>query len=168
MKCDKCGSPNVVTKIVIQNDKGTEELNLCPVCFQSFVKDHPGISSGPAGKSVNEFLVGALNYLNNGLKSLNEKENITQSDTRICPACSNPFMRIKKERMAGCSKCYVFFKEEIDNFLYRTTGKHYPDNELAPDDPASIESLKNRLSEALRSENYEMAAALRDKLKKIK
>lgn len=169
MKCDKCGSSNVVTKIVIQSDKGNEELNLCPVCFQTFVNDHPGITNGPAGKSINEFLGGALHYLNNGLKTLNEANNITVDDTKICPGCSTPVMNIKKENTTGCSKCYEFFSKEIDRILYTNTGKHYfIEEEIQMSRDQMSESLKEKIKEAVKSENYEIAAILRDKLRKLK
>ncbi len=169
MQCDKCGSLNVVTKIVIQSDKGTEELNLCASCFRSFVKDHPGITEGPAGKSVSDFLLGALNQINGGLRSLGESEGVKQSDTRICPECSSPVLMIKKEQRTGCPKCYLYFRDEIDRFLYRETGMHFPEKHPVKKSRKEIrESYRTRISEAVRSENYEIAAMLRDELKKLK
>ncbi len=168
MKCDKCGASNVVTKIVIQNDKGTEEVNLCPVCFQAFVKDHPAIKNDASGRSLNDFLLGALNYINNGLLSLNGSAKETQADARICPSCSTPALRIKNERTAGCPKCYISFSEEIGQYLFGISGKTYSPAEKTKDIEVSLDSLKKRLKEAVKTENYEIAAYIRDEIKKHK
>ncbi|MDD3044671.1 MAG: hypothetical protein PHF33_04315 [Candidatus Delongbacteria bacterium] len=169
MKCDKCGSVNVVTKIVIQNDKGTEEINLCLDCFQKFLKDHPDIQNGPAGRSINDFLLGAMNYLSKGIRTLNQNRNINITDTRICPNCSTPVQMIKKEGRAGCAKCYEFFGREISDRLFYSTGKRY---EFSKDDQAegkrSKEVIRERIAAAVKSENYELAADLTRKLKRSK
>ncbi len=169
MKCDKCGSLNVVTKVVIQNDKGTEEINMCLQCFRKFLKDHPDIQNGPAGRSINDFLLGALDYLNKGISTLNQNRSITVSDTRICPKCSTPILMIKKEKKAGCEKCYDIFRKEISDHLFYSTGKRY-DNGVSTDDgiKKTAESIKEKISAAVRSENYEIAAMLNDELKRLK
>jgi len=169
MKCDKCGSSNVVTKIVIQNDKGTEEINLCLDCFQKFLKDHPDIQNGPAGRTINDFLLGAMNYLTKGIRTLNQNRNINIPDTRICPNCSAPVQMIKKDGRTGCAKCYEFFSKEISDRLFYLTGKRYGSaNDSSIDGKISKESIRERIKKAVKSENYEIAAELTKELKKLK
>lgn len=169
MKCDKCGSLNVVTKIVIQNDNGTEEINMCLQCFRKFLKDRPDIQNGPAGRSINDFLLGALDYLNKGISTLNQNRSITVPDTRICPNCSAPVSMIKKEKKAGCEKCYDIFRTEISDHLFCSTGKRY-DNGVNSDNGINktAESIKEKISAAVRSENYEIAAILKEELNRLK
>jgi len=169
MKCDKCGSPNVVSRIVIQGEKNTEELNLCPVCFQTFVKDHPEIKQGPAGRSLNEFIMGALNILNSGLKYHNEHNNPVNVPVKQCPNCATLSTRITRDGITGCSHCYIFFQEEINNYLFKHIG--FNTKLIAGNSRTSkqnIEDLNSKLEVAVKTENFEMAAILRDEMKKLK
>lgn len=169
MKCDKCGSPNVVTKIVIQGEKNAEELNLCPNCFQTFVKEHPEIKQGPMGKSLNEFLLGTLNLLNSNIKLKNEQNDPHNVPIRQCPGCSSPSIKIIKEGMVGCSQCYTFFQSEIDDYLMKYIGINQKFlNEKYKTKKEIIEELNSKLENAVKTENYEIAALVRDELNKVK
>lgn len=168
MKCDKCGSPNVVTKIVIQGEKNADELNLCPNCFQTFVKDHPEIKQGPMGKSLNEFLLGTLNLLNSGFRLNNENNESHNIPIKQCPNCSTTSVKIQKEGIAGCAGCYTFFKNDIEDYISKYIGVN--PKSLEPDKRSKkqiLEELKTRLVTAVKTENYEIAAAIRDEIKKL-
>ncbi|MBU4487060.1 MAG: UvrB/UvrC motif-containing protein [Candidatus Delongbacteria bacterium] len=169
MKCDKCGSSNVVSKIVIQGNKNTEELNLCPVCFQTFVKEHPEIKQGPMGISLNELLLGALHLLNSGLKQQNENIAQTDSPLKQCPNCSLPSFKITKDGTVGCGQCYTFFKNEIDGYLMRTIGTNTAlMDEKRKSKKEHIGDLNKKLETAVKTENYEIAALVRDELNRLK
>jgi protein arginine kinase activator len=169
MKCDKCGSPNVVTKIVIQGDKTTEELNLCAVCFQTFVKEHPEIRQGAMGQSLNEFLLGTLNLLTSGMKLKNHSTDTHGHKTRKCPQCSITSERVIKDGVVGCSGCYEFFKDEIRQYIFSLTGNDISRNDKANlTDEQKAAELKKKLDMLLQTENYEMAASVRDEIFKLK
>jgi protein arginine kinase activator len=169
MKCDRCGSPDVVSKIVIQGGKNTDELNLCHSCFKNFVKEHPAVMGGDTAGSLGEILLGTIQYLNNSLKAHSRNLAHGSAGLRQCPVCSNPEIRIKKDGLAGCAKCYTFFKKEIDDYLLRKIGTNaaLSENLSLPKKDLAAE-LKKKLTEAVKSENYEIAAMLRDELKKVK
>ena len=170
MKCDKCGAPNVVTKIVIQGPEGkdSEELNLCPTCFQKFIKDHPEIKNGQMGKSLNDFLLGTLNLVNKDLnKDLTHKPQ--EQMIKTCANCGITIDRVNKSNRVGCAECYDVFSEEIDDILYAEIGN----NRLTLDfgkqsDEEKIIILEEKLNSAIKDEEYELAALLRDELKKLK
>ncbi len=169
MKCDKCGSPNVVTKIVIQGEKNAEELNLCPNCLKTFVNDHPEIKQGPMGRSLNDFLLGTLNLLNSGISLNNEKNSDSITALKHCPVCSTTSVKIQKEGMAGCPNCYSFFKIEINDFIYKNVGiaQAVTEPEIRTDEQI-VSDLNKKLADALKTENYEMAAEIRDKIKSVR
>jgi len=169
MKCDKCGSPNVVTKIVIQGAKNAEELNLCPNCLKTFVNDHPEIKQGPMGKSLNEFLLGTLNLLNSGFSLKNEKTSEGITSVKHCPVCSTTSIKVQKEGLAGCPNCYSFFKNEINEFIYKNIGiaQAVTVPEIRTDEQI-VSDLNKKLADAVKTENYEMAAAIRDKIKALR
>ncbi|NOR44276.1 MAG: hypothetical protein GQ534_01725 [Candidatus Delongbacteria bacterium] len=172
MKCDKCGAPNVVTKIVIQGPEGkdSEELNLCPTCFQKFIKDHPEMKNGQMGKSLNDFLLGTLNLINKDMnKNLPHTHKPHEQMIKTCANCGITLDRVVKSNRVGCAECYDIFATEIDDILYEEIGN----NRLTLDfgkqsDEEKIIILQDKLDSAIKSEEYELAALLRDELKKIK
>ena len=169
MKCDKCGSPNVVTKIVIQGDKNSEELNLCPNCFQTFVKDHPEIRQGAMGQSLNDFLLGTLNLLSSGLRLKNSPGEKQKQEIKKCPVCSTSSDRVVKEGIVGCDECYIFFKEEVKKNIFMNTGTDI--DILCEDNRTSeqrITELGKKLEMSVKTENFELAASVRDEINKLK
>ena len=172
MKCDKCGSPNVVTKIVIQGPEGkdSEELNLCATCFQKFIKDHPEMKNGQMGKSLNDFLLGTLNLINKDLnKDLPLIHKSHEQMIKTCANCGNTLDKLIKSNRVGCADCYDVFSEEIDKILFEEIGN----NRLTlgfgkQSDEEKIIMLQDKLTSAIKDEEYELAALLRDEIKKIK
>ena len=172
MKCDKCGAPNVVTKIVIQGPEGrdSEELNLCPACFQQFIKDHPEIKSGQMGKSLNDFLLGTLNLFNKDLnKDIPHAHKPHQVMIKTCANCGTTLDRLVKSNRVGCAECYDIFSEEIDDILFEEIGNNRKtlDFDIQTNEEKVI-ILEEKLNSAVKDEDFELASILRDELKKIK
>lgn len=173
MKCDKCGSPNVLSKILIHGARGQEEMNLCASCFQEFVKSHPEIKQGALGKSLTQILSETLKILNlgffeSGFQSGKEIKNTNVIEVRQCPGCSTPDIKIVKDGIAGCDYCYTFFQKEIDAYLFRETGTNVRlMHEKSLSRSQRIKNLEERMKKAVKNENYELAANLRDDIKSI-
>lgn len=172
MKCDKCGAPNVVTKIVIQGPEGkdSEELNLCPTCFQTFIKEHPEIKSGQMGKSLNDFLLGTLNLVNSDMnKNLPHSNKPHEHMIKTCAHCGTTLDRLSKSNRVGCAECYEVFAEEIDQILFEEIGNNRKtlDYDIQSNEEKII-ILQEKLDSAIKDEEYELAALLRDEIKKIK
>ncbi|MDA3887027.1 MAG: UvrB/UvrC motif-containing protein [Candidatus Delongbacteria bacterium] len=172
MKCDKCGAPNVVTKIVIQGQEGkdSEELNLCPICFQKFIKDHPEIKNGQMGKSLNDFLLGTLNLVNSDTnKNLPHTNKPHEQMIKTCANCGITIDRVSKSNRVGCAECYDVFADEIDEILFEKIGNNKKTLDFGKQsDEEKIIILQEKLDSAIKDEEYELAALLRDELKKIK
>ncbi|MDA3839297.1 MAG: UvrB/UvrC motif-containing protein [Candidatus Delongbacteria bacterium] len=171
MKCDKCGAPNVVTKIVIQGPEGkdSEELNLCPTCFQKFIKDHPEIKNGQMGKSLNDFLLGTLNLVNSDLnKNSPDTKKVHEQMIKTCAKCGTTVDRLNKSNRVGCADCYDVFAEEIDNILFEEIGNNRKTLAFGKQsDEEKIIIFQEKLDYAIKDEDYELAALLRDELKKM-
>ena len=169
MKCDKCGAPNVVTKIVIQGEKGSEELNLCPACFQQFIKDHPEMKSGQMGKSLNDFLLGTLNLFNSDLKKDTPHTHKPHHVMiKTCANCGNTLDRLNKSNRVGCAECYDIFSEEIDDTLYAEIGNNCKTLDFnIQTNEEKIIILEEKLNSAIKDEDFELASILRDELKKM-
>ena len=73
----------------------------------------------------------------------------------------------------GCAECYDHFADVLPNFLKqmqagtRHIGKVYAPEDL-DDKEKEMRGLNKKLEEAIREENYELAAKYRDQLKQTK
>lgn len=93
--------------------------------------------------------------------------------TGICPGCGFAFDDLKKTGRLGCSQCYQFFREEIKHNL---GGMHKDTCHKGRVPVGMLEAFKNKqllddlkqeMDAAIADEDYEKAAALRDKLQKL-
>jgi len=86
---------------------------------------------------------------------------------KICPNCKSTSKIFMTTGRVGCEKCYLAFKEEINEKLLTMTGE----NIITKFDKTiiSVKSkvyiLKKDLDEAVEREDYELAAKIRDDLK---
>ena len=93
-------------------------------------------------------------------------------DDTACRRCGWTFRDFRSEGILGCPTCYATFAEPLREILRRVhgseehLGKIYsglPDP--APEDDPDL--LRDALEEAVRNEEFEDAAALRDRLRSI-
>lgn len=118
-----------------------------------------------------------------GLLSHEESEHslLPEVFSKRCPKCDTTWDRLKEDGRAGCAYCYESFE---DNLL-EVMGKMQREAQHIGKIPVArlkrrqrlehlrkqrdnrLHMLKNRLKEAVAAENYEDAAALRDKIKMV-
>jgi protein-arginine kinase activator protein McsA len=104
-----------------------------------------------------------INWLSQKEKSQENKPLI------VCPACGTTSENISKTRKAGCYKCYSVFETMLmeryrkyyDGKTYH--GKIYSSHNMNND----IDYLQRELSVAVKNQNYERAAEIRDNIKKL-
>lgn len=91
----------------------------------------------------------------------------------ICATCRTAYEDIDDDTVFGCPKCYQAFHDGVIDYLSSLRGQ-----EIALLDSKKAEShdslntvteieLQERLSSALKSEDYELACTLRDRLKAL-
>jgi protein arginine kinase activator len=104
----------------------------------------------------------------------NESHYITSpTEDNICKTCGMSFNDFKDEGKLGCENCYEVYKDKLTPILKRlhgstrhtgkVPGKLYKSIKVSKE----IEILKQQLDEAIRKEEYEEAAKIRDKIKAI-
>ncbi len=161
MLCDKCkvnAAKLHYTKII--NGK-VEELHLCETCAienQDFDMDNPF--------SIHKLFTGLFENIKD--KSEESTEEIT------CSNCGLTLSRFKKTGKLGCAKCYEDFNEYLQPVIQGIHGhKHHigkspkrlsPDIKLQKD----IEDLSVELEDAVKKEEFEKAAEIRDEIKRVK
>jgi len=90
-----------------------------------------------------------------------------------CSLCGASYADISRTGKAGCPKCYSEFSGELSGTVNRIHG-NTAHRGRAPkawkeklDRTALLESLKKELSEAIKKEEFEKAAELRDKIRAV-
>lgn len=91
-----------------------------------------------------------------------------------CPTCGMTLDEFASTGMAGCPDCYTAFEKELAPSISRVQGK----SEHVGRAPAGmrekiekrhrIELLERERKEAVKEENYERAAEIRDELKRLR
>ena len=159
MKCEKCGKNVATTHIhTVINGKVTD-MHICGYC----AKNH-GI--GRFGH------LGLMNLLASVYDdtSINSKEN---NNTDRCNTCGASFGDIAGSGFIGCPDCYKFFVKQLNPTLKRIHGNSGHIGKIpssaAPrlNTISKVEQLKRRLAEAIETENFELAATLRDRIREM-
>jgi protein arginine kinase activator len=164
MYCEDCkNKPATVHLTQVFNGQKTE-THLCEEC----ASQKSGLMFDPANKFSIPNLLGSLfgsSYSIQGMQPM-----ATQS---ICPNCGMRFMDIKQGGKLGCSECYKTFSRELEAPLRRIHGnsQHLGKIPVRGGEKVlikrQIETLKNQLQEAVRNEEYEKAAGIRDQVKEM-
>lgn len=166
MQCDYCDSTASVffTQIV---DGETKKSSLCEKC----AVEH-GVTD-PKG-----FLIGHIHALGGKEESAKPETPVESageaSAAAVCPGCGFAFDDLKKTGRLGCSECYQFFRSDIKHNLggmHKGVSHHgrVPVGMLeAFEKRQQLECLEQEMNEAVKTEDYEKAAALRDQLNQLR
>jgi protein arginine kinase activator len=163
MLCERCKKQPAtfyVTRIV--NGEKTE-THLCQECAAE--TGHLNMVMEPQVNFTN-FLAGLLN---------NEMGFAppTLSATTQCSNCGLTYDDFRQQGQFACSHCYEDFDEYLDALLRRIqgssehTGKTPARSGGALKVQREVETLKRQLTEAVAKEEFEKAAQLRDRLRKL-
>ncbi len=106
-------------------------------------------------------------FLDKKTKTVNKN---TEKRCNLCALTINDIVAMGK---VGCPECYNTFKDELENTIRSIHGsaKHVgltASGKAGNREISEEEKLRAKLEEAIRAENYEEAARLRDKIKALK
>lgn len=167
MLCQHCKKREANTHIVRTVGNNTVEIYLCSDCAKE--------CGFETSFSVSDFLFGDM------LSS-----PFVHSKVERCPVCSSSFAEISASGKVGCGNCYKTFEKELSTTVARLhslplhKGKSPKKSKL--DEPVKeepkpkakrltkeerIAKLKSEQEEMIKCENFEKAAELRDKIKKL-
>ena len=162
MQCDFCENPATVflTQLV---EGEMKKMNLCEDCARE-----KGVSD-PAGFSLADVLLGGGPV---------QEEGATMPATgetggKVCPNCGFSFAKFQQVGRLGCSVCYETFRDEIQKRLRAmhkgtTHVGRVPEGLMeAHERQQRLEQLRERLEQAIATENYEEAAGLRDEIQEV-
>jgi protein arginine kinase activator len=145
------------------NDGVRSEMHICEQCASD-----QGVAT-QSQMSINELLSHLL------ASQPSEEEMFGASDKDLtCPNCGFTLDRLRKEGSLGCPMDYKVFEAALVPLIERAhNGKSTHCGKVPTKVPkdtrklVELSSLRRQLEEAVRDEDYELAAKLRDQMKKM-
>lgn len=166
MQCQKCNQHSATIHLTEIHNGQRHEMHLCPACAEQ------------EGLTVKNQV--PLNELLNSLLSAqpgNPDQAITPDSTEhiSCDTCGMTFDQFKQKALLGCANDYEAFEKPLKTILEKAhnggtehTGK-VPESVPADQQiQVKLAEMRRRLEQAVRSEDYELAAELRDKIEQLK
>lgn len=165
MKCQKCGANNANTHVKTIINGEFKEYDLCSECAQKM-----GYTN-MFGDMENEFSNFLGSFFGNVLPA--------RTQATRCEFCGSTYSDIAKSGHVGCAHCYEVFGDELLPSIRRihgnTThcgknsrlGKAKSEQIKVETKEDKIKKLKSELDKAVKEQNFELAAELRDKIKEL-
>jgi protein arginine kinase activator len=161
MSCDQCREREAVIHLTQIVNEQVTTLHLCERCAaEKGVESPSGVVKTPLGS-----FLAAMG------KNLPETVAAPRSgDT--CGRCGGSLQDFRESGRLGCPECYRSFEVPLRDLLRRLhgsthhVGERYAEHGAAPAD-GRVESaeLREQLRLAVETENFELAAELRDRLR---
>lgn len=154
MLCTECKKNNATVFYQQTINGNTSELALCPEC----AKKH-GLLTG--GSLFSE------------LFKMPSFVSSAPSAHKTCTLCGSNEMNFIRDGKVSCPVCYEIFAEELNSPIKRIHGNvshigRAPSKFKKQNDKKKIlKDLKHQLNEAIKNEEYENAAIIRDKIRDI-
>jgi protein arginine kinase activator len=164
MKCSNCGEREGVVSLTQVKDGEVHTSSLCAQCAaDKGIETGFGMADTPLG--------GFLAKLGEGVDP--DAPFVETLEAR-CPGCNATLRDFRETGRVGCAQCYEAFDAPLRELLRRLhgsthhTGMQYQRHEAAvePAEPGGTDlELREQLRRAVESEQFELAAELRDRLK---
>ncbi len=165
MLCQKCKQNNATSHLHYVNNGIVRDIYLCSDCAADF-------------KAQSFYDGDIINMISNLL----DEGVLGTKPTLKCECCGTDFNEIRRTGKVGCGNCYKVFEKQLASIISRLHGKtthigktlnykncEYKSNERISGDNRKIVlgELKERLADAISSEEYEKAAVIRDEIRKL-
>ena len=161
MVCDQCHEREAVIHLTQIVNEQVTTLHLCERCAaEKGVESPSGVVKTPLGS-----FLAAMG------KNLPETEPAPRSG-ETCVRCGGSFQDFRESGRLGCPECYRSFEVPLRELLRRLqgsthhVGERYAEHGGAPaDGRVRTAELREQLRLAVETENFELAAELRDRLR---
>ena len=163
MICQICNKnpANIIFAIIINNKK--QEISICKKCAEEKGFSNP-LSGFPS-------LLGGIIFgmAEEKIKEIIDYEILHKDIT--CEGCGLTYKEFKTSGLLGCEFCYEAFKNDLKVILRRIHGnnRHFTlkKGRVLPLE-SEVSELRKELEDAIKKEEFEIAAQIRDKIKYIK
>jgi protein arginine kinase activator len=160
MLCDQCHEQDAVLNLTQIVENAVTQLHLCEKCA--------------AARGIETTVSMPKHPLGDFLQAVQQQALEVPGDAVRCAYCGTSLRDFRASGRLGCAQCYGAFEQSLRDLLRRVHGsaKHVgrrydvPNPTLLERD-ASLGELRERLQQAIRSEEFETAAALRDQIRTL-
>lgn len=161
--CRKCGRKPAFTEVTVRDGEKVER-QMCDECARD---EGIGLGVGaPINELISKFVASQV------APSLgSEASKGSEAGAAACPGCGMTFAEFRNKQLLGCAECYEAFAEQLGPLIERAhdgavahVGKAPKRSHGSEERQRRLSTLRRRLSEAVASEEYERAAALRDEI----
>lgn len=158
MMCESCHERDAVVHLTTIENNAVHQLHLCEKCA--------------ADRGVETPVATPKHPLGEFLQAVHEQVAASSGDSARCSFCSTTMADFRVSGRWGCARCYTNFETGIRELLRRVQGNHrhigrsyrVPMSETL-ERAAVLGELKDRLRRAIESEQFEIAADLRDRIR---
>jgi len=165
MRCDQCHERDAVVHLTQIAQEQVITLHLCERCAaEKGVEGNASLAKTPVG--------GFLASMGNGLDATAALSGLIPPGA--CPACGATLADFRESGRLGCSQCYHAFEPSLKDLLRRLHGssRHIGERYVVPGavveaEPPRTEAIREQLRLAVETENFELAAELRDRLRLV-
>ena len=158
MVCDGCKERDAVVHLTQIVESAVTQLHLCEKCA--------------AERGVETTVATPKHPLGDFLQAVQQQMTSVKSDAGQCTFCSSTLKDFRASGRLGCAYCYKAFESSLRELLRRVHGnsRHAGRRYEAPqaqvvEEVTIIGELRDRLRRAVESEQFELAADLRDRIK---
>jgi protein arginine kinase activator len=160
MSCDQCREREAVIHLTQIVNEQVTTLHLCEKCAAEKGVESPGSAvKTPLGTFLAAMGKGA------------EQQSPAARTGETCARCGATFQDFRESGRLGCPDCYRAFETPLRDLLRRLHGStHHLGERYAEREPAvaateQAADLREQLRLAVETENFELAAELRDRLR---
>lgn len=179
MLCQKCNHNNATVHYEQNINGKVTKLDLCPDCAKELSIAVPQLQTG-FGSFFDSFGFGSLLGNMGSLSGFFDAPSQALSSL-TCKSCGADLGSINSIGFLGCPDCYNAFESLVENNLNRCQkgsrhmgkrpnrlgGRLKKKEENTPSPKSEKAKLQAELKKAIKEENYEKAAELRDKIKEL-
>jgi len=169
MLCQNCNQHPATTHIKRFIGGRAEEYHLCPGCArESGLLGHDGLPD--FGFQLSDLFSG---FLGSSVK----QQPAALAPVQRCGMCGSSLPEIAKTGRVGCAQCYEDFYAQLEPTLQRIHGslEHAgkrpedgnPELRQRREREQNLIALREQIAQAVKSEEYEEAARLRDEIRRI-
>ena len=171
MLCDECNEREATCVVTVMTGGEQIKRHLCSQCLG---KIHGAIGQslpGALGIGVGLQAAGLLSSILSAITNVDKEDKKEDEPDKICPRCRTTLHAFRKSGHLGCPECYQVFREELQPMLLQIHGRvqhagRQPLNNEEDQKARSIrEELARKMEEAVRTEDFETAAKIRDQLR---
>jgi protein arginine kinase activator len=159
MVCDNCKERDAVVHLTKIIEGAVTQLHLCEKCAAE-----QGVETTvtmPKNQVLGDFLA-----------KVQSQMTVSHTDAVRCTFCSMTLRDFRATGRLGCAHCYSAFEASLRELLRRVHGnsrhegrRYEPPRAEQMERATTLGELKERLRRAIESEQFELAADLRDRIR---